>query len=84
MSNENKANLKDIPLNKDANNAFKTYWVKLPMFKAEETRDEIKDKLAWSTAVWYNKINGITPITKIEKLTIAGIFHDTIENIFNS
>ena len=83
MQNEKKAGLNDPKKTETNNLHFKNYLVKLSMTEFSEKRDDIKNRLEWSTAVWFNKLNGKTQISVAEKEIICQILNDTRKNIFN-
>ena len=65
------------------NEAFKLWWIKLPIDQAEIFRDEIKQKCQWSRAVWYNKLHGITSLRLLEMQVIADLAEKELETMFN-
>jgi len=78
-----KANLKFDPVPVNAQNeAFKLWWVQLPIDEAIKVRDEIKQKCEWSRAVWFNKLHGITSLRLLEMQVIADLAGIDLENMF--
>lgn len=82
--NEPKATLKsEIHTLNAQNEAFKLWWVKLPIDQANDIRHQIKEKCQWSRAVWYNKLHGITSLRLLEMQVIADAAGCEVEDMFN-
>lgn len=76
-----KINFDSYPVNPQ-NEAFKLWWVKLPIDQANDCRHQIKEKCQWSRAVWYNKLHGITSLRLLEMQVIADLAGLEIETMF--
>lgn len=55
------------------NEAFRLYYVRLPLAEAQEFRTQIVEKCGWSRFIWFNKLHNITAITKAELQVITEI-----------
>lgn len=65
------------------NDQFRTRMVQLTVEEFNEKRKLIRQKCAWTRAVWFNKLHGITPLAPLEMEAIAAILNTTVENLFN-
>lgn len=65
------------------NELFRTRMVQLTIEDFKEKQKLIKEKCAWTRAVWFNKFHGITPLAPLEMEAIAAILNTTVENLFN-
>jgi hypothetical protein len=65
------------------NEQFRTRMVQLTIEDYKEKRRLIKEKCAWTRAVWFNKFHGITPLAPLEMEAIARILNTTVETLFN-
>jgi hypothetical protein len=58
---------------------FRTWWVGLPLERAKEVQQSIKEQLGWTSNTWYDRTSGRTNFQPAEKTLIMQI---TGENPF--
>ena len=59
---------------------LKSFYMDLPARIQDNFRNNIRTQLEWTYPVWRNKINGVTPIKRLEKsiiLQIINIYYET-------
>lgn len=59
---------------------LKNFYLDLPARIQGNFRDQIRHHLEWTYPVWRNKINGVTPIKRLEKtiiLKLIDVYYET-------